>query len=175
MTKVKRGLIVGRFQPYHLGHHNAIKKILKEVDELVIVIGSSKESYQVDNPFTAGERYEMIARALKKEGLYDRCYIVPVADIEEYALWTNRISSYTPRFDVVYSNNPLVKELFKAEDVIIKKMVSEHKDTDAVNVRRAMIAGLDWKKMVPPVIADYLNEIGAVKRLKALVEEEKKE
>ena len=51
-----RGLVVGRFQPYHSGHHQAVKRILKEVDELVIVIGSTQKSYEKENPFTAGGR-----------------------------------------------------------------------------------------------------------------------
>ena len=66
---MKRGLIVGRFQPYHIGHHNAIKKILAKVDELIIVIGSAKQSHEQSNPFTAGERIEMISEALKAEGI----------------------------------------------------------------------------------------------------------
>ncbi|MEM3766696.1 MAG: adenylyltransferase/cytidyltransferase family protein, partial [Candidatus Bathyarchaeia archaeon] len=32
----KRGLFVGRFQPFHKGHLHVIKEILSEVDELVI-------------------------------------------------------------------------------------------------------------------------------------------
>ncbi|MEM2947357.1 MAG: adenylyltransferase/cytidyltransferase family protein, partial [Candidatus Bathyarchaeia archaeon] len=38
---VKRGLFVGRFQPFHKGHLSVIEDILKEVDELVIVVGSA--------------------------------------------------------------------------------------------------------------------------------------
>ncbi|HLN89981.1 MAG TPA: adenylyltransferase/cytidyltransferase family protein, partial [Candidatus Binatia bacterium] len=53
---VNRGLYVGRFQPFHLGHLDAIKYVLKEVDELVIVIGSAQYSHNSNNPFTAGER-----------------------------------------------------------------------------------------------------------------------
>ena len=39
---VKRGLYVGRFQPFHLGHLGAVKSILEDVEELVIVIGSAQ-------------------------------------------------------------------------------------------------------------------------------------
>lgn len=57
---VRRGLFVGRFQPFHLGHLMAIKDVLEEVDELVIVIGSAQCSHDVDDPFTAGERLVMV-------------------------------------------------------------------------------------------------------------------
>jgi len=36
-----RAFYIGRFQPYHLGHHAVIQKIAKEVDEIVIGIGSA--------------------------------------------------------------------------------------------------------------------------------------
>jgi nicotinamide-nucleotide adenylyltransferase len=61
---VKRGLYVGRFQPFHLGHLEAIENVLKEAEELVIVIGSAQYSHNINNPFTAGERLVMIRRAL---------------------------------------------------------------------------------------------------------------
>ena len=64
---VKRGVFVGRFQPFHLGHLKAVKDILGEVDELVIVVGSSQYSHEIDNPFTTGERITMIKRALEEE------------------------------------------------------------------------------------------------------------
>ena len=73
---IKRGLIVGRFQPYHFGHHVAIKKIIDDVDELIIVVGSSKESHSRKNPFTAGERIEMIVTALKNDVIYNKCFII---------------------------------------------------------------------------------------------------
>ncbi|MBU0662633.1 nicotinamide-nucleotide adenylyltransferase, partial [Candidatus Micrarchaeota archaeon] len=111
----KRGLIVGRFQPYHIGHHNAIKNILQEVDELIIVIGSTADSYTKKNPFTTGERVEMISRALHADSLYEKCIIVPVPDLKEYALWTGRVRAYCPSFNVVYTNNPLVRDLFEDE------------------------------------------------------------
>ena len=41
----KRGLFVGRFQPFHLGHLDMVKYALTEVDELIIVIGSAQDSH----------------------------------------------------------------------------------------------------------------------------------
>ena len=66
---VTRGLFVGRFQPFHLGHLAAIKYVLKKVDELVIVIGSAQYSHRRNNPFTAGERLVMVRKALEEAGV----------------------------------------------------------------------------------------------------------
>ena len=86
---MRRGAFVGRFQPFHNGHLEIIKKIVKEVDELVIIVGSSQYSHKLDNPFTAGERITMIRRALKEEGIQlSRIWIIPVPDVYQHALWS---------------------------------------------------------------------------------------
>ncbi len=78
-----RAFFVGRFQPYHLGHHEVIRSILREVDELIIGIGSAQESHSLENPFTAGERVLMIDKAVeepKKEMRLDKkAYLIPPA------------------------------------------------------------------------------------------------
>jgi nicotinamide-nucleotide adenylyltransferase len=53
-------LVIGRFQPLHLGHMDVIRKCADESDHLTIGIGSAQYSHTVDNPFSAGERYLMI-------------------------------------------------------------------------------------------------------------------
>jgi len=172
---MKRGLFVGRFQPYHIGHHAAIKKILGEVDELIIVIGSSKESYKICDPFTSGERVEMILSALKEEGLNGRVIVIPVEDIYENALWVSRVISFCPKFDVIYSNNPLVKELFEKEGCKVEKVISNNGNVESCKIREAILKGKDWQAMVPEAVSKYLKSINAERRIKAIAAEEKKQ
>jgi len=75
----KRALFVGRFQPFHNGHLHAVKSILGDADELVVVVGSAQMSHEPDNPFTAGERLEMIKYALDSAGIDRRRYmLIPI-------------------------------------------------------------------------------------------------
>lgn len=172
---MKRGLFVGRFQPYHLGHHNALKNALKQVDEMVIVVGSAKESFQMENPFTAGERAEMIGLALKEDGLFSKCFIICVDDISEYALWTQRIRAYCPRFDIVFTNNPLVKELFEADGMKVEKLVSNNGKIDSTKVREKILKGSDISKEVPTAVAKFLGGINAKKRIESILQDEVKQ
>ena len=57
---MKRGLVLGRFQPFHFGHLELIKEMVKEEIEPLICIGSAQHSHTSENPFTAEERKEMI-------------------------------------------------------------------------------------------------------------------
>ncbi|VVB99521.1 Nicotinamide-nucleotide adenylyltransferase [uncultured archaeon] len=172
---MKRGLFVGRFQPYHSGHHNALKNALKEVDEMVIVVGSAKESFQLENPFTSGERIEMTGLALKEDKIFDKCYIVAVDDISEFALWTQRIRAYCPKFDVVYTNNPLVKELFEADHCPVKKLVSNSSEIDSTRIRENIAIGESISGMVPKAVEKFLEKIDARKRILSITQDEVKQ
>ena len=81
-----RAFFIGRFQPFHKGHLAMVKRILQSNDELVIGIGSAQYSHTGENPFTGGERYEMIKRALDAEGIHDY-HIVPIPDTHVHSVW----------------------------------------------------------------------------------------
>ncbi len=169
---MKRGLLVGRFQPYHLGHHNALLNALKEVDEMVIVVGSARESFQEKNPFTAGERIEMIGAAMQEEKIFGKCYIIAVDDVSEYALWAQRIKSYCPKFDIVFTNNPLVKELFEADGYKVKKLVSNNGSINSTIVREKILKGESLAALVPKSVENFLKQINAKKRIESIISDE---
>jgi nicotinamide-nucleotide adenylyltransferase len=167
---VKRGLYVGRFQPFHLGHLEAIKDVLKEVDELVIVIGSAQYSHNIHNPFTAGERLVMIRSALQEAEVdYSRLWIVPVPDVHLHMLWVSALEGYTPRFNIVYSNEPLTRRLFTEAGYEVKSIrFYQRKLYTSTLVRGKMLNGENWTKLVPKSVADFISEIDGVNRLRDL-------
>lgn len=165
-----RGLYVGRFQPFHLGHLEAIKDVLKEVEELVIVIGSAQYSHNINNPFTAGERLVMIRTALQEAGMdYSRLWVVPVPDVHLHMLWVSALEGYTPRFNVVYSNEPLTRRLFMEAGYKVKSVrFFQRKLYTSTLVREKMRNGENWTTLVPKSVADFINEIDGVNRLRDL-------
>lgn len=159
-----RGLYIGRFQPYHLGHQAVIHKIAEEVGEIIIVVGSAQASHTPENPFTAGERLSMIYGAL--EDLRDRCYVIPLQDVDRNAVWVSHVLSMTPAFDLVYSNNPLVVELFTEAGIEVRKppMYSREVYSGTV-IRELMVDGSDWKSLVPEPVASVIAKIEGTERL----------
>ena len=113
-----RGFYIGRFQPFHDGHRYMAEEIAGEVDELVLGIGSAGDSHTTRNPFTAGERVMMVTKAV--EDLDVTTYVVPIEDLDRNAVWVSHVRSMTPRFDVAYSNNPLVVRLFEEAGVEVR-------------------------------------------------------
>ena len=167
---VRRGVFVGRFQPFHKGHLEVIKKIMKEVDELVIIVGSSQYSHRLDNPFTAGERITMIRRAIEEEGIHlSRIWIIPVPDIHQHALWVSQIVGYSPKFDVVYANEPLTRRLFMEAGFRVESMPFIKREVYlATEIRKRMLAGENWKELVPNTVAKFIEEIDGDARLRQL-------
>jgi len=167
---VKRAIFVGRFQPLHKGHLGAIKNILEKVDELVIIVGSCQYSHRLDNPFTTGERIAMIRRAMEEEGIQSsRYWIIPVPDVHVHMLWVSQIVGYSPKFELVYTNEPLTCRLFieagfKVDPVpFIKRKVYS-----ATEIRKRMLNGENWEELVPKSIAHFIKEIDGVGRLRDL-------
>ena len=161
-----RGLYIGRFQPYHLGHQAVLEKIAKEVEEIVIVIGSAQESHTPENPFTGGERMEMIYAALSESDLRERCIVTPLQDIKRNSVWASHLQSMVPRFDVVYSNNPLVVQLIGEAGIQIRKPPMYQRDLySGTAIRKLMREKCDWFGLVPASVVAFIMEVGGVERL----------
>jgi nicotinamide-nucleotide adenylyltransferase len=167
---VNRGLFVGRFQPFHLGHLEAIKSVLKEVDELVIVIGSAQYSHTIHDPFTAGERLVMIRRALNEAKIDNsKLWIMPVPDVHLHMLWVSAVEGYTPKFDLLYSNEPLTSRLFREAGYKVEGIpFFTRKVFMSTIVREKMVKGENWRELIPKSVADFIDEIDGVNRLRDL-------
>ncbi len=167
---VNRGIYVGRFQPFHLGHLGVIKEILKESEELIIVIGSAQYSHKPNNPFTAGERLVMIRQALEEAKVnYPKLWVVPVPDMNLHMLWVSTVEGYTPKFSICYSNEPLTKRLFKEAGYQVKGIpFFDRKQYMSSIVRQKMLEGDAWTELVPKTVADFIKKIDGVSRIRDL-------
>ncbi len=171
MSEVKRVdcLLIGRFQPFHLGHLEVVRTIAKECDELIIGIGSAQISHTFENPFTAGERHLMISRALRDDGIRD-FFLVPIVDINQYGIWVSHVRSMVPPFERVYTNNPLTRRLFKeAGYEVSASPLFNRAQYSGTEIRRRMVEGNDWRRFVPEAVAEVIDSIDGVSRLRDLV------
>ncbi|PSP15389.1 nicotinamide-nucleotide adenylyltransferase [Halobacteriales archaeon QH_10_67_13] len=165
----ERGFFIGRFQPVHDGHLQLIEQIAGEVDELVVGIGSAGDSHSVGDPFTAGERVMMVTKSL--ESLSITTYAVPIEDLNRNAVWVSHVQSMAPRFDVAYSNNPLVVQLFTEAGVEVRSTGLYDRDhLKGSKIRQLMIDGDDWRQYVPAAVEDVIEEIRGVERLRQVAE-----
>jgi len=170
--KTVKGLFVGRFQPFHLGHLKAIKWILERCENVTIVIGSSQESFTKRNPFTFEERKEMIKRSLEKESVKEERYeIIGVPDVFNCERWVKSILNKA-KFDVVFTRSLWVKQCFDLFEIPVKEhpMFGRY---SARKIRRMMEEDKDWEELVPRTVSKSVKEIRGIERLRHLAKTDK--
>ncbi len=166
-----RGFVIGRYQPFHNGHLEVIREIMNDVDcdELIIAIGSAQVSHTLKDPFTAGERISMIYNALSKEGI-DNYFLIPVIDINRYAVWVSHVKSLVPKIDIVYTNNALTKRLFIERNYNVRTpKLYDREQYSGTKIRELIINDGAWKQLVPESVATIIKDIDGIQRLKDLV------
>jgi len=164
------GLYVGRFQPFHLGHLEAIKHILKKVDTVIIAIGSAQYSHTLENPFTAGERMTMSRLALHDARISSDDYLLaPIPDVKIHKLWVAHLTSLTPSFQIVFSNEPLTVTLFREAGFKVEPIPYFSREIySATEIRKRMLNNEEWSSLVPQSVSLYIKEIKGQERLQYL-------
>ena len=165
-----RGFVIGRYQPFHNGHLEVIQEITQdnECDELIIGIGSAQESHTLENPFTAGERILMIDQALIEVGIKNY-FLIPIIDLNRYAVWVAHVESLVPTIDLVYTNNPLTKRLFEERGYKVKlPKLYDREKFSGTKIREMIKSNEDWTNLVPPAVEKIIKEINGEKRIQEL-------
>ena len=53
-------VFIGRFEPFHIGHQEVVQRALEIAERVIILVGSSNQPRTIKNPWTFGNRKEMI-------------------------------------------------------------------------------------------------------------------
>lgn len=165
-----RGLMMGRFQPFHLGHLNLVRQILNECDEVIIAVTSSQFNYLEKDPFTSGERIEMIHDSLIESSIdLSRCYLVALENQPNISTWASYLKASLPQFDRVYSGNDYVSMLLSDSGISVSTPEFLNRDDfNATSIRTKIANGEDWRSSVPNAVYEFLDKINAKNRLSVI-------
>lgn len=168
---VADGLLVGRFQPFHLGHMSALRFALDTADRLWIGIGSSNRPPEAANPFTAAERREMILSSVDA-GTAARVAIYDIPDVENHVRWLDLIDEIVPPFGVVFTNDRLTERLYSERKRGAVRTVRipflDRDELSGTRIRNMLRGGApppDWQRLVPSGTRDVLRRCDAASRL----------
>ena len=168
-----RGLMMGRFQPFHLGHLALAERILSECDGLVVAATSAQFNYLEKDPFTAGERIEMIHDSLAESGAdMSSCFVTAIENQFNIATWGGYLRAALPGFDVAYTGNPYVAMLLSDLGIgVVRPELLDRGVYNATAIRRMIAAGdEEWKSLVPGAVGRMLTRIGAGRRLSTIAD-----
>jgi len=65
--KYDYGIVIGRFQPFHLAHQSLIQYSLPLAEKVIVILGSARSAPDVKNPFTPARREEIIRACFPNE------------------------------------------------------------------------------------------------------------
>lgn len=176
-----KALFIGRFQPFHNGHLDALKQISE--NEIIIGIGSSQYSGTDENPYSFAERKEMIEKTLamlseapkaKSKHLfnkvkdpssrlnigtqddYKKYKIIAIPDIQDPPNWVEHVKNLVPNFDVVYTGNDFVAKLFQEKNYSVKPIFINKKISGTEIRQMIKEKNSTWKNLVPQEIVELL-------------------
>jgi len=162
------GLLIGRFQPFHLGHLEALQFALSKVDKLWVGLGSSNKPAEKNNPFTAEQRKEMILSSID-DSMKERISIFFIPDLDNHLKWIEKIDSIVPKFEIIFSNDELTKHLYSKRDIKVESIPFLNRESlSGTNIRDLIISDQKWDDLVPDGTRNFLKNTSAKKYLKNL-------
>ncbi|HLM60740.1 MAG TPA: bifunctional nicotinamide-nucleotide adenylyltransferase/Nudix hydroxylase, partial [Pyrinomonadaceae bacterium] len=171
-NKYHFGIVIGRFQPFHLAHQKLIEHALSLAETVIIVLGSARSAPDVKNPFTPAMREEIVRACFPKDA--SRLIFRAVRDYPyNDHVWTAEIQNIVGEI-IEESENEHAKTAivgffkdrssyylnlfpqwnFEEFYVADKRLLS----IKATVIRESFFAGTDvWQKLVPETVQRYLE------------------
>lgn len=160
----------GRFQPFHNGHAACLEHAVSLYERVIVAISNAHVSHTDGDPFTGGERYEMIDEFARALSIRERVHIVPVPVDDKPTTWVSTIRAIAPAFDHVYTRSAWTESLFAYWGIPNTPSLISGQLISASDVRARMASGQDWSPFVPVAVAAVIERIDGARRVGALVE-----
>lgn len=151
-----KAVLVGRFQPFHLGHRKVVEKYSDRYD-LVIGIGSANEEGNEENPLSFEDRKNII------QACYPNIEIVGIDDYsrdeEGGQKWLEELKDKASP-DKVISQNDLVKKLVENDPKLelVEQDMHDPGIYSGTEVRRRIKSGEEWRYLVPECAEEAIAE-----------------
>lgn len=170
--KYNYGIVIGRFQPFHLAHQSLIQHGLSLAEKVIVILGSARSAPDVKNPFTPAMREEIIRACFSKDA--DRLIFRAVRDYPyNDHVWTAEIQNIVGEIveeDETEDIKVAVVGFFKDKSSYYlnlfpqwsfeefytadKKLLSSH----ATTIRQKYFTGDEsWRELVPETVQRYLE------------------
>ena len=175
---MKRGMIHGRFQPFHNGHLEYLLGAAARSDELWVGITNPDPTHvkpepsdplrhlPESNPYTYAERLLMVTAVAETVDV--DVHVIPFP-VNQPELWHAYVPPGVTQFIRQFSDWGATKiERFRGAgyDVVILDEGAE-KEISGIDVRTAMREGRDWQLLVPEGVARVIVSLGRQPELAA--------
>jgi len=154
---MRRGLVLGKFLPYHAGHAHLIRTARSQVDVLTVLVCSIARE-----PIPGATRFAWVAES------HPDCRVVHVAeevpqtpdeDPEFWPIWTDLVRRHAGAIDVVFTSEDYGDELARrlgARHVCVDPTRSAY-PVSGTAIRRDPLA--HWDSIPPVVRPSYVHRV----------------
>ena len=161
---MKRGMIHGRFQPFHNGHLEYLRGAAGRSDEVWVGITNPdpkriKEEpsdplrhLPESNPFTYAERLLMVTETARDEGIDVHVIPFPVNEPELWDAYVLRDAVQFMRHFSEWGGTKIERLRAAGYEVVVLDEGAE-KEVSGIDVRTARRDGRDWQTLVPVGVA----------------------
>jgi nicotinamide-nucleotide adenylyltransferase len=176
MTRASRGMIHGRFQPFHLGHLAYLRGAAERSDEVFVGITNPDPTrirpepsdparhLPESNPWTYAERMLMVKAGARDLGLdLARVHVIPFP-VNEPELWPAYVPDGVTQYLRLFSEwgGTKLERLRDAGYEVVVLDEGAEKEISGADVRAALREGGDWESLVPPGVAQVIRELQRV-------------
>ncbi len=160
-----RGLVIGRFQPFHKGHEALVRAAIEDCVRVTVGIGSSKAKQSVKNPFSFDERAAMVRAAFG-----DTVEVVAIPDIHDPPNYADHVMAITGPLDRVFGNDEETISLFEDAGLRVKRPgLQDRVRLEGSTIRLQMAEGDgNWRKALSPAVVQVIEDLGGSRRIRAL-------
>ncbi|GEM_PF-101877 len=154
----KIGLLIGRFQPFHLGHLYLLKKSFEFIDKLVIGIGSAS-IYDKNNPLSSWQRRLILKKVIEKESLSEK--IIKIVELEDFfndENWLENVKKQVDRFNLVIGNNEWTNKIMEKAGYQVKRLPYYKRYLyEGWRIRKLVKNNKSWQDRVPDYLVSQLK------------------
>jgi nicotinamide-nucleotide adenylyltransferase len=172
--RAPRGMIHGRFQPFHNGHLEYLRGAAERSRELWIGITNPDPArvkpepsdplrhLPESNPYSYAERLLMAKAAASDLGLPPASVHVIPFPVNEPELWSAYVPAGVTQYLRLFSawGGTKLERLREAGYEVVVLDQGRAKQISGVEVRAAMREGGDWEALVPAGVAGVLRSLG---------------
>jgi nicotinamide-nucleotide adenylyltransferase len=171
-----RGMIHGRFQPFHSGHLEYLRGAAARSDEVFVGITNPDPArirpeasdplrhLPESNPWTYAERLLMVKAAARDLGLdLGRVHVIPFP-VNEPELWHAYVPEGVTQYIRLFSDwgdTKLERLRAAGYDVVVLDEGAE-KEISGADVRAALREGGEWEALVPEGVARVIRSLERV-------------
>ena len=172
----RRGMIHGRFQPFHNGHLEYLRGAAERSDELWIGITNPDPTrikpeasdplrhLPESNPFSYAERLLMVKAAAADLGLEPAVVHVIPFPVNEPELWSAYVPVDVTQYLRLFSDwgGTKLERLREAGYEVVILDEGMDKEISGIEVREAIRTGGAWESLVPPGVVRVIRSLQRV-------------